>query len=419
MIIPAAVFRIVGFLKKDTETLENEVQEGGLVFCYSDAGKPLILQLESNKANVTLDEIKTYLENKRNSVLKQKEVDAVAGELDYLEDFEVELEEAMENFSKENPSADKKAQLQFKKEYKNKKATEIVTARRTISKNTIIRTVIDLPNTGAPKTYKFKGIEFPLIRSRCIIFDNEGKPSTSGLYYFSQTPNAIPISIKPVFNKENEAINLFAISLSKVATLDHFNYLIDHIVRSVNKFVEKNTNAFIPNLSYNYDEVKKDQELISKIKKITELAKKKEVAPEEGLQFIDALWDLKEYVNKNPKLILHVQPVFNLMLSPEYMKNALNEVSPFSNIEKSFVSLNFSKENPDQKTKKKEIVSSFIKELANGENKGEVITIYHTPAIKLSEESESWGFMNNNVQMEQMILSYNDTYNLYQELAGE
>jgi len=418
MIIPAAVFRIVGFINKEKDSLENEVQEGGLVFCYTDQGNPVVLKLDSNKKDATVKDIKTYLLNKRDSVVKQKEIDAVAGELEYLEDFEVELEEALEKFKEENDKPDRKAIIKFKKEYKNEVATRIVKDRRMIKPGSIIRTVISLPNEGAPKKVKFKGVDFNLIQSRCIIFDNEGSPSTSGLYYYSQTANVLPISIEPIFNKEGQAINLFKVSLSKLAGLEHFNHLIDHIVRTVSRFIENNENAFLPNISYNYEMVK-GKDIYSIIKSIRDLSSKKEVSTKEAEQFITLIYKLRDQVNEKPKYITGVQITFNLLLPKTFMETALEANSPFANIKKSFVNLNFSKENPDQKNEKKKQVENFINELSEGNRRGEIIATYNTPALKLSEPSDSWGFMHNNVQVDSFVLSSKDSFLLFKELMNK
>lgn len=133
MIIPATIFRISGFINKETNKIEDIPQAGGLVLCYSDSGKPVILELLSNKKETTLEDINSYFENKLNSVLKEKEIISVASELSYLEDFEIELEKAVEEFKEKN-SNDRKAIIEFKKAYTTEKAREIVLERRRIKK---------------------------------------------------------------------------------------------------------------------------------------------------------------------------------------------------------------------------------------------------------------------------------------------
>jgi len=127
--------------------------------------------------------------------------------------------------------------------------------------------------------------------------------------------------------------------------------------------------------------------------------------------------ELKNFVIDNPKYILWIHPVFNLLIPASFMTSTVKEAnSPLTNITKSFVNLNFSKENPDQKNEKKKIVEKYIDSLLEGEVMGEIISTYHTPALKLSEPSDSWGFMINNIQPEQMVLSSVDSFKLFKRL---
>lgn len=129
----------------------------------------------------------------------------MSSELSYLEDFELELEDAVEKFKEENN--DRKAVLDFKKEFTLDKAYEIVNERRRIKKGTIIKTVIDMNDDLQLSKTTFKGVSLNKVRSKCLIFDN-GVPTTTGFYYYSQTTNSLPITIIPVF-RENEALNFF------------------------------------------------------------------------------------------------------------------------------------------------------------------------------------------------------------------
>ena len=81
MIIPATIFRIAGFLNKERNTIEKEIQDCGMVLCYSDNGKPIFLDLISSKKETTIEDVKAYFENKMNSVLKEKEILSVSNEL--------------------------------------------------------------------------------------------------------------------------------------------------------------------------------------------------------------------------------------------------------------------------------------------------------------------------------------------------
>lgn len=422
MIIPASIFRISGFINKETNKIEDIPQAGGLVLCYSESGKPVILELLSNKKETTLEDINTYFDNKLNSVMKDKEVIAVASELSYLEDFEIALEKAVEEF-KENNSNDRKAIIEFKKAYTTEKAREIVIERRRLKKGSIIKTVIDIKNNLAFDTYKFGNSNIPIIRSRSLIFDTNGIVTTTGFYYYSQTANSLPITIIPIFKKEGEALNFFKVQLSKLANLEHFNFLIEHIERSINKQIKENTSIYLPGINYDYDKIKDNKELMKLIKNIRTLSQEKEISQDKANIFKIYLKELKEEVNKNPKLIIYINLVFNLIIGSSDMKALTKEYSsPLTNLNKSFVNLNFSKENPDIKNKLSKKIESYLTELIKGDIVCEISATYHTPALKYGEESDSWGFMLNNVQAEAFVLSFNDIvkiYNSLEELSQE
>ena len=72
MIYPAAIFRIVGFLKD--RTVFNEPQDGGLTLCYTDSGAPVVVELTSNKGKVTANDVIRCIEAKRDSVIKTDKI---------------------------------------------------------------------------------------------------------------------------------------------------------------------------------------------------------------------------------------------------------------------------------------------------------------------------------------------------------
>ncbi len=425
MIIPAFTFRISGFIKDNN--LFDTPQEGGLLLAYSDSGKPVIIELVSNKKETTLNDIEAYLENKKQSVIKDKEISAVAGELSYITDFEIELEEAVERFketitipdglSKEDEAKYKrKAVLDYKKKYSNDKAVEIVNERRRIKGGTIIKAVIDTPMDLKFEKIEFKGIEIPKIRSKSLIFIDDA-PSATGFYFYSQTDNALPICISPVFNKDGEALNFFSVSLSKMATLGHFNFLVEHIKRSVNKQINENSSIHVPRINYDYEKIKADRDLLSLLKEFRDIAQNKNLTIEDGKRYLEKLELIKEKINKNPKLIIYVNLVFNMLLNKNDIKSLIDTKSnPMVNLSKSFVNLNFSKENPDVKNKLSLITKNIIDEMLRGERECSINAIYHTPALRLDEVPTSWGFMTNNIQSESFVLSSKDTMNLYKEL---
>lgn len=408
MIIPASIFRIVGFLDKKTNELKDTAQDGGLLFVYSDSGKPMILRLTGNKKDLSTEDINKYIQAKVQSVIKQKEVDLVASELEYVDEIEEELEELISKLKEDGK--DRKEILAFKKKFKQDKAKEIVFNRRNIKSGSIMKLAVSF--SDKLEQYDFNGTKIPLLTSRCIIYDNEGEPTSTGMYYFSQTANQLPITIKPIFNRDNEPLNLFSIELSKLATFKHFEHLIGHIIRSLKMSITKNNKAYLNGISYNYEEIKENEEVMTILKKINELSKEKETL--DPTLYIEELKKLLEVVRENKKLILSINLRFNLMIKPNYFNHS--ESSPFSNFDTTLVNLNFSKIDPPEKEKLKTILRNKKIKMKEGEIPFELNGVYNTPALKLSEEPNSWGFMQDNIQSSSLVLSSRDSTILVKSL---
>lgn len=60
------------FIKDDE--LYDTPQEGGLMLCYSESGKPIVLEMKSNKPETTKEDIEAYFENRKNQLLKKKKL---------------------------------------------------------------------------------------------------------------------------------------------------------------------------------------------------------------------------------------------------------------------------------------------------------------------------------------------------------
>lgn len=407
MIIPASIFKVIGFLNKKNNTIAQEPQNGNLLLAYSDSGKKVILKLTGTKSDLTSEDVKRYIDNKVKSVIKQKEIDLVASELEYLEEIEIELDEAIEKMKEEGK--DRKEILDFKKNFKQEKANKIVYDRRKIKEGSILRLAVSFSDTI--EKYILGNEELPILTSRAIIFDNEGNPTSTGMYYFAQTANQLPITITPIFNKDDELLELFNVELSKLATIEHFKHFIKHMIRTVQKSIDMNGKAFLVGVNYSYDDVK-DLDVFNTIKEINTIAKERETTNPE--KYIELLNKLLEIVENDNSLILYIYPKFNLLANKNYFKGI--EESPFSKFDETLINLNFSKLDPPEKKALKEVLKKEKEKMMVGEIKFSINGIYNTPALKLDEPSDSWGFMHDNIQSASFILSSRDTTLLVKKL---
>ena len=407
MIIPASVFKFIGFINKKDNTINEEPQDGNLLLVYTDSGKKVVLKLTGTKTSLSKEDVKEYIENKVKSVIKQKEIDLVASELEYLEEIEEEIEIAVEKLKEEGK--DRKEIIQFKKEFKQNKAKDIVFDRRNIKNGSILRLAISFGDKL--EKYDFNGESLPLLTSRAIIFDNEGNPTSTGMYYFSQTANQLPVNISSIFNKDNQPLELFQIELSKLANIGHAKHLIEHIERTIEKSIDMNGKAYLTGLNYDYEAIK-DKEVFSLVKEINNIAKVRET--KDVKEYIEKMKELLLVLEEKPSLLLSIYIKLNLLLNKNYFNTI--EDSPFSKFDDTLVNLNFSKLDPPDKNKMKETLKRKKEKIKLGEIPFNLNAIYNTPALKLDEPSASWGFMHDNIQSASFILSSKDTTIFIKEL---
>lgn len=409
MINPASLFRIVGFVNKETHSIEQNPQEGGLVFCYTDNGKPLIIELKTNKPETTLEDIQKFLIAKKDSVVRSKDIALLASELSFFDEFAEEMFLAEQEYKENNPEAKPKDLMMFKKKHTEEKATQMVNDSKLIRKDTVVKTVIDINGSIDKKTYRLGNVSIPFVRSRSLIFQ-DGLPTTKGFYYYSQAENSLPVSVKKVFKADGEALNFFKITLSKLATISHFNFLAKHIIRTIDKQIEKKDKIYINIPEYNYERIKNNSALYGLIKRMTNTIKNIEITEDIANSYKLLFNELIEYINANPKSLIDINLTFNLVIDDkEFKKMAIEKSNPLTNLKNSIVNLNYSKEDPETKEQLKLIVADYLEDIFTGKRRGEILTTYFTIPSTLTEESPSWGFMSNNLQREAFVLSLEDT----------
>lgn len=415
MINPAAIFRVVGFLNKEDSKTYNTPQEGNLVLCYSDRGTPVIIELKSNKKDMTLDDVKAFLDNKRDSVVRKKDIETLANDLNYSDDFIEELFEAEANFVKSNPEAKPKEIMIFKRDYATQKAKDIIVDNKTVNKDSVLKFAISTPNKK--RFFNLGKIEIPIIDSRSLMFKDD-EPQTSGFYYYSQNKNSLPISISAIFNKEGNATGFFKVTLSKLANLDQFNFLAGHIKRTILRQIEKEEKIYINIPEFDYQEIKSKESVLSILTSMRNGLKIADVITEEMARNYLSLFDtLLAEVNNNPKLILSINLSFNMVLKTEELRKIVEEKpNPFTNLTNTIVNLNCSKENPETKNQLKLVAKSKIDDILDAKSKGIILATYFIPPEKVGEEPDSWGFMANNIQRESFVLSSLDSFSLFNEV---
>ena len=396
MIIPAAVFRILGFLDKSGK-VHQTIQEGCLVLALADTGNPVILRFTSNKKNFTKEDFASFLLEKENSLITKKEYDKTLLKLEEDPDFDLEIEDAVEKFKSENPDLERKKLLEFKKEYKINKASKILRDRKKIGRDTVIRVVISI--SDKKEKMKIGGEELHIIESRSIIFDKDGNPSKSGFYIYSQQEKSLPVILKPVTNKEGQIYPIASVTLSPLASLSHFEFLVGHIKRTI--AMKK---YFLSRVDYDYDYLKNNQHLMGLVKKINNFAKIKNVSEKEVSEYLSTLDELSVEIRKNPKLLTKVRLHLGLVINKSDFESIKNEKSPLTQFPEAAVNLNLSTMNPDVKEEAKRYLQSVLTEIFDFSRKFEISSIYYVMS------DDSWGYMTNNIQQKQMVFGSRQSF---------
>ncbi len=414
MILPAVLLRIDAFLDKNNKETNEPTKK---LLVTSDSGKQFILNLKSNKSDLTDTDVKNFLEEKTNSLIKDKEIREVASQLEYSEKYIEELE----NFKEEQKAKGLKLKevANALKTYKEEKAKAIVKERRKIKKNTIFR---------APLDFFRKKDKTIVYNSKCILLNDDRKAlrgkenSITGFYIFSQTANALPVLIEPVI-KNNEFKELYSIRVSPLATFEHITYLLGHLKRSAQKNLENGSVFYTPYFYFRHNDFKKQYQkdfielgqLFNTYK--TFLKEKEKTDLNKYIKFLKFLYVL---LKREPKAIPFVDIKLNLLFTKTEMQELyFKSNSPALNSPEAIVNLNASKENPEIKQTLKDMLKKYYEGLFfNGANIS-LNAIYHFPAINIAEEPDSWGFMKNNIKANSFVWSAKDTLNAIKFMEEE
>ena len=93
--------------------------------------------------------------------------------------------------------------------------------------------------------------------------------------------------------------------------------------------------------------------------------------------------------------------------------------SPLKTLSRSLVDLNFSTENPEIKDAAKIYIDNWMQDFENTVFKnGKVLSVLTFPAPTIFGESESWGFLQNNISSDKFTLSYDKTKSLFSEIKS-
>ena len=387
MIFPAVVLKVIGFVDSDKKLHSKPIEGSNIIRCQIDNGQVIDINMYAN--NKEMNSLKDFIEEKAKKNVKDDKKKALMSDLlfDDQNRFEKEL-----NFVKE-AYPDLKDKQQFEK-----LAEQILFNENLIKQTSIFRMALAEDNNGG---FNSRSIISTLNKDGELIY------SQTGIYNHANSANNIPIEISIVHNKEGEALDFMQVKTSKIINAKQIKLLLEHSIRTLSiagdqvfmlKFL---FNADTPNILKSklieYNKIYADKKLgVDKSHLINLLNEIKNL-------FIDD--NLYQYFEAQLPLTIDKKTFLNGMTSVDEKKGK----SPIQKMRDAIINLNFNTENPDtKKVLKEEILKNYIQPLLNFEYNPKLLMTYNLISPNIFGESDSWGFMLNNLDFSKLTLGIDD-----------
>ena len=420
MLIPAGVIKILNFIDPQNQKFPNPEQNANTMQVQLDNGQVINVKMLSTNPTYS-QSLKDFLDFKTSKLLKESEVKKAAYDLviSDIDTYEEELQFIKNNLKTQNPKLTEKQLTQQAAEIV---ATRIISDKNAIKQTSIIRIPIAISNTISVS--EEKSASLPIYynsKSITVEKNNEGELSfgRSGIYNFAQFNNHIPVEISPIKNKEGVFVGYFKIVTSRLINAIQINSLIDHTLRTLREQYKKGAKPYL--LQFLQTEQKSPQDLYGLIAILNGIEKKyrenKTIQKEELTLYANTLKELKQLINEQ-KYFKYIKTNIPILLDDKFMKKFISEVSkdqgksPLQTLPQSIVNLNFGIENPSIKNAISNMINQYLSEIATGNIDCKILTTLSFPASDIFNNSESWGFLSNNISNGKAVLSYDDTCRL-------
>ena len=224
-IYPAVIFQIGKWVNIVDGKATIEEGTKPTMLCKDLSGKYIFVKFSFYKQDeeVGLAEVKDFFAKKQAQMVSGKEILKVK---DYLENSP-EVEELIDS---------KGLTRKEEREWLKDEAQRIVEDNWDIKTGKWVRGALSL----CGEFVEFNGNKYPMYESKTIIWEKEGEPSKSGLYYISKNRHNIPIKVSGLTTGGKCVLN------SAVANLDNFESLVRHAIRTAERGV-----GFLPEFESN------------------------------------------------------------------------------------------------------------------------------------------------------------------------
>ena len=374
------------------EIIDNKIVEyskepiSNTILATDLEGNDFVLNLKSNKENIDQEFVKWFFTEKSNMSIKS---DFVLKIKEFLSDSD-EIIDQIDSYSDDN-NLSKKESREYEKKFLEEKSLDLAFKNKLIGPGSIVRLPI-----SSSKQIKILECdrEIPMYDSLCLIVSindkKEEKPSPSGIYYISQSRHELPVVLKTNKKNKNKVSTVFN---NKIGTITHFKTLVRHSIRTIDK--ADGFYLYMINKNENENDLQEAVDYLNNPNRTKETYL-------ENLNKIHAIILEKEYLLSN----------IDIYFPLSFEKSIITEdtESLITKIPKSITNIALSNQysNPEQKQELLGNIERGLKETIFNDSI-KVYGIYSILSLTDEIESDTYGFILNNIKKHSLCFSLNDT----------
>ena len=412
MIIPAIVYKVIGFIDKNGIVHKKPIKDSNEMKVQLDNG--VIATIYHHSGNKHYNSLSDYLENKANLSIKKDQLKEVSSDIliDRPDSLEPLFEKTVNAFKQHYPNLPNK---EINKMAANKIAEKILYNRQLIQSGSIIRSAFSFKEDESISKASVKSIYLKYVEGK-MTYD------TSGIYAHALLPNHIPIELSIARDSQGNERDFYNITTSNLIKADHIFMLLDHMIRTIQKSIEKQTKVYLPYF-FNVSRMPQFIQRMNDIQSINNKLEKDMVLNNEMKEeYINYVYMLKTEFQNNKKYFKYFKMSLPLSVEKEKHKKGLTTLSqnggksPVQQFRNAVVNINFSRESDYIKNEAKAfILNNFMKPMINGQYFPKLLMTYNIAGNAIIGEGTSWGFMHQNIDYSKATLSFNDSKYIIEE----
>jgi hypothetical protein len=397
-ILPTVILRIIDFVGLDEEkNIIFNSNDNQYALCKTLENKIILVRFLSNLKKITINEntIMDFFQKKALNSFKEQSVLKLAKVISKDTDLKKEKTKELKRKMKEkNPDMDDDDILMEVMEQLSQSfeadAKQIIIKDKTISKNSVIR----IPLSASKKEIAyFQNKEFPIYESYSLLMSKEREPRESGMYLFSSNRHSIPL----IFEK-NKTGNYSIRFNGEFANKEILLTLLRHGLRTF-----KHTQGYMLTI---FLKKGSPEDILEMVKKLNICSK----SESEKNNYPIILQDIINWIeeNENEKILIFRSSFIYLPKIIE--KDLIFHGTLFDNLSKAL--LNVSLRDIDIEDKE-QLLEDIEEELNSFFDDKKIYGFYNILYDIPENESNTYGFLENNIQSHQIMSGFDDTLSFY------